>query len=915
MRRYTLGLWLVLVFLLTSGYLSCGFGFGPAKSANGQVRARLEIAAEWPLAMPGESASTESARLLLPSYQTVRLQIRRESSGELLHDLSIELVRTSDQAAGTIRVSGTSPELVLPMGQALTILATVSEGAQLIAQAQRQMTFQTNMTSFTLGLLPTEQHPNYQVIALGGQTEPLFIGAEECYIIAFDALAGLGLTFELELGDNSGQVLFDLYRPDGLRQTAVVNRSDTRAWISTTTAAAGRHYLMVYNLYNSPVSAIESVRLDYGQALPGMQVTTLAGQSYYDVTGGLYNVPEMSIDGDRSTARFYHLGGAAEHGGYVYVTDWAAHVIRRVDPTTGAVVTVAGSRGVSGTLDGNGSAARFNQPRHIVSDGTYLYIADMQNHSIRRFDPPSGGVQTVVGLSGTSGTEDASGPDARFTNPYGLVYDNNTNILYVSQYVESGSEGKIRAVDPVSRAVTTLTASHLNLRLAGLALGYDGYIYSVANNDTDPVRKTLLADGSTSVITTTLGTTQLQDIFYFADSFWVSSANGQLWKMNSSGDTEVMADGSSGSHTLVRAKGAKPAFGVVMAIGRLSDGRLLLASDAGTLLAWNMNMTALFDVLAGSPPYDSFMDGVGPAARIGQNDQGYGVAADANRVWFTAGNTIRVMDIATRAVTTLAGMFDTGSGSSIDGSATTAKFSSPQHLALAGDYLYVVEQKKIRKVHKESGETVTLTDFSSDLDVDFRGVASDGTWLYATDKGKYCVWKISLADGSGSILAGSGEAGTADGAALSASFSDPLGIVFNDGVLYLTDSNPGLIRRVNPTTGSVATLAGRTGGEPGSSEADNGYGTDALFDQPAGIAADGNFLYVAENGRGGIRIIDKLTWKVSDLLAGRWLGDESDPDAPGLDAYFDQLNTQLAYNGTDWYLVDGARTLRRLRRN
>jgi len=50
------------------------------------------------------------------------------------------------------------------------------------------------------------------------------------------------------------------------------------------------------------------------------------------------------------------------------------------------VTTLAGTAGTSGTTDGTGTAALFNSPAGITSDGTSLYVTDNVNHTIRKID-------------------------------------------------------------------------------------------------------------------------------------------------------------------------------------------------------------------------------------------------------------------------------------------------------------------------------------------------------------------------------------------------------------------------------------------------------------------------------------------------------------------------------------------------
>ena len=85
--------------------------------------------------------------------------------------------------------------------------------------------------------------------------------------------------------------------------------------------------------------------------------------------------------------------------GALYLTEIQTHRVRRVDLTTGALTTVAGSgrKGYSGD-GGPATAAQFRQPHSIaLDDAGALYIADIGNHRIRRIDPATGVIETIAG--------------------------------------------------------------------------------------------------------------------------------------------------------------------------------------------------------------------------------------------------------------------------------------------------------------------------------------------------------------------------------------------------------------------------------------------------------------------------------------------------------------------------------------
>ena len=90
------------------------------------------------------------------------------------------------------------------------------------------------------------------------------------------------------------------------------------------------------------------------------------------------------------------------------------------------VSTVAGLAGISGSADGTNSAARFNLPQGVaVSAAGNLYVTDSLNDTIRKVRPAGTNwvVSTLAGLAGATGSTDGTGSAARFNNPNGVAVD------------------------------------------------------------------------------------------------------------------------------------------------------------------------------------------------------------------------------------------------------------------------------------------------------------------------------------------------------------------------------------------------------------------------------------------------------------------------------------------------------------
>ena len=108
--------------------------------------------------------------------------------------------------------------------------------------------------------------------------------------------------------------------------------------------------------------------------------------------------------------------------------------------------------GVPGYVDATGTAARFNTPSGITTDGTHLYVGDVLNRLIRKINIATGVVTTVAGRQGVVGTTDGASNVATFTNPIDLAYRAIDNSLLVLEY----NMHVVRKIDLTNNIVTTI---------------------------------------------------------------------------------------------------------------------------------------------------------------------------------------------------------------------------------------------------------------------------------------------------------------------------------------------------------------------------------------------------------------------------------------------------------------------------
>jgi len=157
-------------------------------------------------------------------------------------------------------------------------------------------------------------------------------------------------------------------------------------------------------------------------------------------------------DGTNVLGRFAKFNGpsgiAVDIYTNVFVADTTNHTIRKLTFTNGvwAVTTIAGLPGIAGSADGSNSAAQFRYPEGIAVDAAdNLFVADSGNNEIRKITRIGNNwvVTSIAGTNGTSGSADGTGTTARFDNPGGVAVD-----FYDDLFVADSGNDTVRAVVP-----------------------------------------------------------------------------------------------------------------------------------------------------------------------------------------------------------------------------------------------------------------------------------------------------------------------------------------------------------------------------------------------------------------------------------------------------------------------------------
>ena len=93
---------------------------------------------------------------------------------------------------------------------------------------------------------------------------------------------------------------------------------------------------------------------------------------------------------------------------------------------------MAGAPGSSGSADGNGVAARFNNPGSLTVDGSgNVYVADTGNQLVRRISA-AGAVTTIAGRAGSIGVLLGDLPGS-LNSPVGMAIDVNGSLYTTSE--------------------------------------------------------------------------------------------------------------------------------------------------------------------------------------------------------------------------------------------------------------------------------------------------------------------------------------------------------------------------------------------------------------------------------------------------------------------------------------------------
>jgi len=126
----------------------------------------------------------------------------------------------------------------------------------------------------------------------------------------------------------------------------------------------------------------------------------------------------------------------SDNSGMLYIADTNGAQIRTYNTLTNYVGTLAGS-GSIGYIDDVGTLAELSRPRGLTNDGTSIYWAEQDQHTVRQAVLATTRVTTLVGahcggaIGCAGGYAEGTGTAALFDTPYDVHWHWPSNTLFV----------------------------------------------------------------------------------------------------------------------------------------------------------------------------------------------------------------------------------------------------------------------------------------------------------------------------------------------------------------------------------------------------------------------------------------------------------------------------------------------------
>jgi PKD repeat protein len=637
-------------------------------------------------------------------------------------------------------------------------------------------------------------------------------------------------------------------------------------------------------------------------------ITTVAGDGFKD---GVLGSGRFFGDGRLATTASLNAPSCVftDIAGHVYVSDSQNHRVRKVDASTGVISTVAGNG--SGGFSGDGgpaTEASLSYPGGIFLDGGgHLYIADTNNHRVRRVDAGTGAITTVAG-DGVFGFTGDGGPAtlARLRLPTGICVGSEGGL-----YIADRLNHRVRRVDGVTGTITTVAGSGTGDYGAGdyggdagpateaglhepvdvfLSPGGDLYIADRLNHRVRQV------DGTTGTIATVAGSGGTGP-----DAGGFSGDNGQATEATLTEPEGLFVDGGGNLYVAdalnrrirkVDTSGTITTVAGYGDVGHTGDGGVATLASLGTPCAFFVTPTGDAYVADRLDHRVRHIRGIGEPTVLQP-----GIFAPPTD------------PVSPLVIATVAG----GGGERYGGDgapATLASLNSPAGIFIGGKgnlYIADADNHRVRMVDASgtvatvAGDGYTTAPFGLGRyggDGGYATLASlefptacavDSTGdIYIVDTGNHRIQKVDAQTRTITTVVGDGfEDDDGEGRfagdlrpATQASLNSPTQGIFLDpaGNLYISDTANHRVRRVDVATGVIATIAGDGFADEdgkGRFSGDGGPAARASLFFPNGIFVDQEHdLYIADSYNHRIRKVDGTTGVISTIAGDGFADDD-----------------------------------------